>query len=301
MVNQRMGAMLKLRFREKITLSILLTALLICIFYTSLNVIREQSAMKERIIQEKVELSSFLSTTFEVAEAKAGIAYKYKLIESLGENEDIVYIRIVKPDGEIYLSTIRTELGKFIQDPALMQANRSIVVDEVYEGEDMKVAISSSDLGYSFWIGFSLKELKRASYQTLLLNVLVFLPVLGFIVFVSLLISRSVTIHIKKLTEAAKNIHQGNLDFEIKIKSEDEIGELARTFDDMRLGLKDRNDLLNSLLKTFKGKFGNLATILVRKNVQELVEKNPRIKGILPKSLGISVEKAKTFQTMHKK
>ena len=64
----------------------------------------------------------------------------------------------------------------------------------------------------------------------------------------------------------------------------------------MRLGLKDRNQLLNSLLNTFKGKFGNLATILVRKNVQELVKKNPRIGKILPKSLGISITKAKKLQ-----
>jgi len=57
------------------------------------------------------------------------------------------------------------------------------------------------------------------------------------------------------------------------------------------LGLKDRNDLLDSLLKTFKGKFGNIATILVRKDVSELINKNPRIEKILPSYLRKSVKR----------
>ncbi len=51
--------------------------------------------------------------------------------------------------------------------------------------------------------------------------------------------------------------------------------------------------MLNSLLNAFKGKFGNIATIIVRKNIQELVKKNPRIEKILPKNLGITISKAK--------
>ncbi len=56
-------------------------------------------------------------------------------------------------------------------------------------------------------------------------------------------------------------------------------------------GINDRDKLLNSLLKTFKGKFGNIATILVRKDVQEMVKKNPRIEKILPESLKKSSKK----------
>ena len=51
--------------------------------------------------------------------------------------------------------------------------------------------------------------------------------------------------------------------------------------------------LLNTLLAAFKGKFGKIATILVRRNVQELVDNNPRIKGVLPKALSRSLSKRK--------
>ena len=114
-------------------------------------------------------------------------------------------------------------------------------------------------------------------------------------------VSRSISKPIQELTKASAELKKGNLDYKVKVKSKDEIGELAETFNQMRLKLKqreeiavkDRNELLNSLLNTFKGKFGNIVTILVRKNIQELVKKNPRIKKILPKSLSKSITESK--------
>jgi len=116
----------------------------------------------------------------------------------------------------------------------------------------------------------------------------------------SFFIADNISKPVQDLTKASTELKKGNLDYKIKIHSEDEIGELAKTFDDMRISLKkssaqdiqDRDDLLNSLLKTFEGKMGNVAKILARKNVDELVKKNPRIEKILPKSLKKSKEKA---------
>ena len=44
---------------------------------------------------------------------------------------------------------------------------------------------------------------------------------------------------IKKLQTAAQNIKDGNLDFSVESDSRDEIGELCRSFEEMRLRLKD--------------------------------------------------------------
>ena len=44
---------------------------------------------------------------------------------------------------------------------------------------------------------------------------------------------------IKKLQMAAQNIKEGNLDFSVESDSKDEIGELCRSFEEMRLRLKD--------------------------------------------------------------
>ncbi|MDD2978938.1 MAG: HAMP domain-containing sensor histidine kinase [Hespellia sp.] len=51
-------------------------------------------------------------------------------------------------------------------------------------------------------------------------------------------IYRAVSIPIKKMQEAAQQIKEGNLNFELKVESEDELGQLSQDFEDMRLRLK---------------------------------------------------------------
>ena len=55
---------------------------------------------------------------------------------------------------------------------------------------------------------------------------------------VGLWIYRSVAAPLVKLRKATQNIKEGNLDFEIKAENDDEIGQLCRDFEEMRLRLK---------------------------------------------------------------
>lgn len=57
------------------------------------------------------------------------------------------------------------------------------------------------------------------------------------------LVARSIVKRVNPLMEAARNISAGNLDFSIKSTSNDELGELAVTFEAMRLKLKDMENL----------------------------------------------------------
>ena len=117
-------------------------------------------------------------------------------------------------------------------------------------------------------------------------------------------LSRSISKPVQELTKASEELKKGNLDYEVKIKSKDEIGGLAETFDEMRTELKrrssqdikDRETLLNSLFEAFKGKFGNVALIVVKKNIKDLIEKNPRIMKIIPKPLADSIKKEKELK-----
>lgn len=51
-------------------------------------------------------------------------------------------------------------------------------------------------------------------------------------------IYRTVSVPLANLQKAARNIKEGNLDFEIKAEADDEIGQLCRDFEEMRLRLK---------------------------------------------------------------
>jgi HAMP domain-containing protein len=110
---------------------------------------------------------------------------------------------------------------------------------------------------------------------------------------IGVIFAKTITKPIDELTKCAKSIQHGNLDAECKIKTNDEFSILGKSFDEMRCGIKDRNDLLNTILRTFKGKFGNIVTILLRKDVEELTKKNPRILSILPKVIRTSLRKSR--------
>ena len=193
------------------------------------------------------------------------------------------YLFLAPTIGEIVIEQKETEVKEDLKIVQLMGVIDSLEEDEIKIINNLEIEN---------------KSLNRGIYLTLL--IIIIISFIASIVF-GLYITRSISKPVQELAKASKQVEKGNLNYKIKIESKDEIRELANSFDEMRLGLKDRNDLLNTLLKTFKGKFGNIATILVRKNIQEMIKKNPRIEKFLPKSLGISLTKAKNLQREKKK
>jgi len=70
-------------------------------------------------------------------------------------------------------------------------------------------------------------------------------------IFTSVLISRNLNRSLKKLVKGTEAISRGNLDFKIKIKPTDEIGELADYFNQMTQNLREtRNNLLTEKNRT---------------------------------------------------
>jgi signal transduction histidine kinase len=61
--------------------------------------------------------------------------------------------------------------------------------------------------------------------------------------FLTYLVSRSILKPIEALKNAARQIKEGNLNFEVKTDSKDEIGQLSRTFEEMRCKLQESIEL----------------------------------------------------------
>ncbi|MFE4238263.1 sensor histidine kinase [Peribacillus butanolivorans] len=83
----------------------------------------------------------------------------------------------------------------------------------------------------------SYAELARELFPILFgLLLFLFIMIIGLL---NYLVSRSIIKPISVLKEGAKRIKSGDLNFEIKATSNDEIGQLNRTFDEMRIKLKE--------------------------------------------------------------
>ena len=74
-------------------------------------------------------------------------------------------------------------------------------------------------------------------------------------------ISFSISIPLKKLESSAKEVAQGNLDVKISHKKNDEIGELALQFDDMRKSIKKSNEKLTIQTKELELAYKELKQI----------------------------------------
>ncbi|MCD2348730.1 sensor histidine kinase [Clostridium guangxiense] len=86
--------------------------------------------------------------------------------------------------------------------------------------------------------------------------VLIIILISGLLTF---LVSRSILIPLKSLRKGTENIKNGDLDFEVKANSKDEIGELCEDFDDMRKKLKESIELQNQYENNRKELISNIS------------------------------------------
>jgi methyl-accepting chemotaxis protein len=63
---------------------------------------------------------------------------------------------------------------------------------------------------------------------------------------------KSIVFPIRKLQNGAEQIGEGNLDYKINIKSNDEIGQLSTSFDQMAQKVKERTTKLDASLQQLK-------------------------------------------------
>lgn len=120
--------------------------------------------------------------------------------------------------------------------------------------------------------------------------VLLFMGTLVLIILISLYMSKSISLPVKKLQESAKKISEGLLDEHIELKGRDEIGELARSFEHMRQEVKNskshleekvaqRTKELNEKVEELE-RFNKLTVdrelkmIELKKRIEELEKKN---------------------------
>lgn len=155
--------------------------------------------------------------------------YSYLIIR---KNENVVYGEKVKPE-------ILAKLPEY--DEEITEGGSGIYV----EGED-QVLLKQIDFKYpdrsegTIFIVTSMEqvvpEVKKIMIDMVISVVLILMFTAGML---TIWIYRGIINPIKRLQVAAQNIKAGNLDFTIEAEKHDEIGELCRNFEDMRLRLKE--------------------------------------------------------------
>ncbi|MCG2777357.1 MAG: PAS domain S-box protein [Desulfobacterales bacterium] len=245
---RKMGLFSKIAF-------MVLAMLTIAIGVTTVLSIRQQTKTIETALIEKNKiLSIHLASSAKNAFWSLNWFFVERQLQEVARSENVIFLQITKANGEVYLASGDKEFGENVLAPESVRPERQIVKDVIYTktGEINKLIITPIEIGDERWsltMALSLKQIKEAKEHILKVNIIwagiIFL--LG--VSVSFLFAREMTRPIKQLVEGTKEIGRGNLDYRIKIKGLDELGNLADSFNNMAEDLKKTTTSRDQLAK----------------------------------------------------
>ena len=146
-----------------------------------------------------------------------------------------------------YLFGSDDELGVSLEKtPNLIAALNGKESNERIQGTDYAdytVLISSETNAYIVYIKDSMEEMSEFMWILLSIIIQSMLLSLVFAIILSFFLSRTITSPIKNLTESAQKLREGDFTHDIEIRSEDEIGILSATFNEMKIALKNTLDV----------------------------------------------------------
>lgn len=194
--------------------------------------------------------------------------WPYKTLKMVSDDEDVLFLWITKPDGEIFWANEPEMMGKIIEDPFLGSEevkNRN----SYFRGEKIKLIahpmkIELKEKPWTLFLGVSFKQLRMAQREIIFLSIGLLVMIVIFIGFISYYFSKRITAPLKLLAKDLGIIGKGNLRHRVKIRTGDEIEEVGGAVNKMTEELEATHFAIEESKKTLE--------IKVRARTQELRE-----------------------------
>jgi len=269
--------------------------ILIIVFSASSLIIidREYNSTKEYMIYNAESYSSLsaskLIDNFENYYESGFYQYLQIVDDVISLNKNVDKIQILNINGKILFDTIELEektkydettFGeRYLQDEDLIQRISSSELSKRFLENDQFVDMVQPYVNewgrhdYSIRYIFSLSSLevmKQEMILTILISSIIFIIISFLLIF--FIFNRFITVPVGKLIKSVRSMSKGNLGNEVKINSQDEIGELAFAFNKMKTDLKKSQDNLKEYSENLEK--------LVTKRTEELEDKTANLEKI---------------------
>ena len=154
-------------------------------------------------------------------------------------------IRVLNAQGTVLADSAKTDVGVGLQtDPLIIRALQGQFasrIDSTGESPNVAVAVPVSIDGQTVGVAYlsqSLRDVLQVLNDLRIRLALSTLIALGLSVFVGWWLSRAITRPVHRLTTAAEAVAKGHFDQPVPVQSDDEIGRLSQTFNDMTARLQ---------------------------------------------------------------
>jgi len=271
----------------KIILSVAITTLVINGFFTFLYLGVQARHLDETILKNAVQLSETIKKSIQYDMIKNRKEHAWRIMQTIGDQKGIEKVRIYGSDGTILFSTTQDERGTMVDKKAeacyachakeaplekLTSSSRNRIfpsgkgyrilgmINPMYNdrvcssGECHAHPASRKVLGV-IDITMSLAEedaeMRSARGQIIAFNVLSILSISAIAVVALMFFVGS---PVKQLVLGTNRVAQGDLGHVIPIDSDDEMGHLARSFNQMTESLQKANDEIREWIRTLEQK-----------------------------------------------
>ncbi|MBD3183039.1 SpoIIE family protein phosphatase [Candidatus Poribacteria bacterium] len=218
-----------------------------------------------------------------------------QLDQALSQSDDLLYATVYT-DEEI--KTISMNISQMESITGHQLGSPQEIMRELNEGSlsienarEVEILAQSESAEMRVVIGYILPVPGWVNMAIVLIAVALILIFSLIAVVGSFVMANSITKPIRKLAAAMQNVSKGDLDIAVRIRSQDEVGQLAKVFNQMIYQLKEKNDELEQLNQTLEERVQSGIEEIQRREEaekQRLVKEIQRARevqmGLFPKS-----------------
>ena len=227
----------------KIAVLVLLTLIVGIGLSTAVSIREQATTIGKELINKNKTVSTHLASSVRNAFWSLNWLFVERQMQEITKSEDVRFLKLIKPNGEIYMSSGDMGTKEDLLIPGLTSIEEQVVKESLFSEADgpVKMIITPIKVGDDKWsliMEISLKQVEHSKRAIIRENIILGSTIFLFGVLTSFFFARGMTMPIRRLAEGTKEIGKGNLDYRIEIKRFDELGSLANSFNKMAEDLK---------------------------------------------------------------
>lgn len=259
-----------LNIRAKLSIIISIIVVSIAAIMSIIFIIKSNNEMMSSIVTRSVMLARSMAVLS--ANYIAGFQYldvQRAIEDVVSRDKEIVYGYLEDVNGDVispvFKDEIITDQTKVVSSYKKLSKVLSkidpfrygfagdvaihIVKHDKEECIDVKVPVMIGDNVSSYIrFGTTLRYLNEELFKNIIISALIVLFLMGVGIWFSWVFAKSFSMPILKLKDAAVEFGNKNFDYKVEIITNDELGLLARTFDEMRKNIKEYSEHLEELV-----------------------------------------------------